>query len=57
MWGRSLPRVECGIDGVVMSGGPTPLPFPCCFKLTERMVHYCNVLCLKTSKVRTCLEH
>ena len=29
----------------------------CCFELTERRVHYRNVLCLKTSKARTCLEH
>ena len=29
----------------------------CCFKLTEKTVHYRNVLCLKTSKARTCLEH
>ena len=25
-------------------------PPPCCFKLTERTVHCCNALCLKTSK-------
>ena len=27
-------------------------PLPCCFKLAERTVHYHNVLCWKTSKVR-----
>ena len=29
--------------------GYNPL-VPCCFKLTERLVHYHNVLCLKISK-------
>ena len=28
-----------------------PPPFFCCFKLTERTVHYRNVLCSKTSKL------
>ena len=36
---------------------PQPPSSPCCFKFSEKTVYYRNVLCLKTCKAKTYLEH